>query len=525
MSEVNTIHIGGDAHGPRDHRAGLEHRRVAPPRRREVPAPGRPRARRAHASSGPRSCSPRARPAPASSASIPTTGAEGARAQRPLRSVRAARRARGGLEGEADRARRCSSRWTRTRSTSRRRSSCSRCRASSAPTPTATEITAQNGRYGPYLRKGTDSRSLESEDQIFNVTLEAGRGDLRPAEAAAAAAGEAADRRARPAAPTPEKPVRVLDGRFGPYVTDGTTNATVPRGMDPTRSRSRKRSSCSRSGRRKGPAKKKATAKPHRRRRPPRSRRSARKPPSTTTHGRRRAPAAKKAAATKAGHEEAADPRSRCPRMTDEQVPHHEAPFIPLVARSTRSRRRRGGSSGTRAFFRLWLAQVFSSLGDWVGFFAILADRRAGLRRLGGRVQPRHAGAHGAGLLPRHARRRDRRPLRPAQGDGVLRPRARVPCSSRCRSSRTSAAAVRLVRHRDPHAAVGAGEGRVGAALRARREARVGELAVARRVVRHVPARVDHLLGARRLARGSGRSTSSPRSRSTRRCSRCGSTR
>ena len=35
-----------------------------------------------------------------------------------------------------------------------------------------TEITAQNGRYGPYLRKGTDSRSLESEDQIFNITLE-----------------------------------------------------------------------------------------------------------------------------------------------------------------------------------------------------------------------------------------------------------------------------------------------------------------------------------------------------------------
>ena len=46
------------------------------------------------------------------------------------------------------------------------------------------EITAQNGRYGPYLKKGTDSRSLETEDQLFDITLDAGAGDLRPAQAA-----------------------------------------------------------------------------------------------------------------------------------------------------------------------------------------------------------------------------------------------------------------------------------------------------------------------------------------------------
>ena len=46
------------------------------------------------------------------------------------------------------------------------------------------EITAQNGRYGPYLKKGTDSRSLETEQQLFDITLDAGAGDLRPAQAA-----------------------------------------------------------------------------------------------------------------------------------------------------------------------------------------------------------------------------------------------------------------------------------------------------------------------------------------------------
>jgi DNA topoisomerase-1 len=93
------------------------------------------------------------------------------------------------------------------------------------------EITAQNGRYGPYLKKGTDSRSLESESQIFDITLEG-------AEAIFAQPKQRRGQAKPPIAelgtsPDTEKPVRVLDGRFGPYVTDGTTNATVPRGLDP----------------------------------------------------------------------------------------------------------------------------------------------------------------------------------------------------------------------------------------------------------------------------------------------------
>jgi DNA topoisomerase-1 len=95
-----------------------------------------------------------------------------------------------------------------------------------------TEITAQNGRYGPYLKKGTDSRSLDSEDQIFSVTLDQAN------EIFARPKTRRGQRTKPPIAelgPHPETgaPVRVLDGRFGPYVTDGTTNATVPRGTTP----------------------------------------------------------------------------------------------------------------------------------------------------------------------------------------------------------------------------------------------------------------------------------------------------
>jgi DNA topoisomerase-1 len=87
-------------------------------------------------------------------------------------------------------------------------------------------ITAQNGRYGPYLKKGTDSRSLVSEDQIFDVTLE---------EALAIYAQPKLRGRAAAAAPLKElgndpvtgAPMVVKSGRFGPYVTDGTTNATL----------------------------------------------------------------------------------------------------------------------------------------------------------------------------------------------------------------------------------------------------------------------------------------------------------
>ncbi|MEV7340444.1 type I DNA topoisomerase [Streptomyces sp. NPDC093544] len=88
------------------------------------------------------------------------------------------------------------------------------------------EITAQNGRYGPYLKKGTDSRSLTAEDQLFNITLEEALEIYsQPKQRGRAAAKPPLKELG--ADPVSGQPVVVKDGRFGPYVTDGETNATL----------------------------------------------------------------------------------------------------------------------------------------------------------------------------------------------------------------------------------------------------------------------------------------------------------
>ncbi len=92
------------------------------------------------------------------------------------------------------------------------------------------EITAQNGRYGPYLKKGTDSRSLATEDQIFSVTLdEALKIYAEPKRRGRQAASTAALRELGADTAT-GKPMVIKDGRFGPYVTDGETNASLRKG-------------------------------------------------------------------------------------------------------------------------------------------------------------------------------------------------------------------------------------------------------------------------------------------------------
>ena len=93
---------------------------------------------------------------------------------------------------------------------------------------TGAPITAQNGRYGPYLKKGTDSRSLESEEQIFTIELPAALEIFAQPKYGARRASSAL--KEFDADPTSGKPIRIRDGRFGPYVTDGETNATIPRG-------------------------------------------------------------------------------------------------------------------------------------------------------------------------------------------------------------------------------------------------------------------------------------------------------
>ncbi len=96
------------------------------------------------------------------------------------------------------------------------------------------DVVAQNGRYGPYVKRGSESRSLESEEQLFTVTLE-------EAKALLAEPPRRRGRRGSSRGPLKElgpdpgsgRPVVVRDGRFGPYVTDGETNASLRRGDTP----------------------------------------------------------------------------------------------------------------------------------------------------------------------------------------------------------------------------------------------------------------------------------------------------
>lgn len=89
------------------------------------------------------------------------------------------------------------------------------------------EITAQNGRYGPYLKKGAETRTLPSEDAIFDLDLAGALELLAQPKYGARRASSAL--KEFDADPVSGKPIKVKDGRFGPYVTDGETNATIPR--------------------------------------------------------------------------------------------------------------------------------------------------------------------------------------------------------------------------------------------------------------------------------------------------------
>jgi DNA topoisomerase I len=97
-------------------------------------------------------------------------------------------------------------------------------------------IVANFGRFGPYVKHGDEFRSLESEDQVFTVTLDEavelfkqpkrGRGRRQATRTVLLALG---------AHPASAAQVQVLAGRYGPYVTDGTTNASLPKGADPAK--------------------------------------------------------------------------------------------------------------------------------------------------------------------------------------------------------------------------------------------------------------------------------------------------
>jgi DNA topoisomerase I len=94
-------------------------------------------------------------------------------------------------------------------------------------------VTVQNGRYGPYVKKGSDSRSLESEDQLFTLTLaEAMEMFAQPKVRGRGARAAAPPLRELGEDPATGQPMVIKDGRFGPYVTDGETNASLRKGDD-----------------------------------------------------------------------------------------------------------------------------------------------------------------------------------------------------------------------------------------------------------------------------------------------------
>ncbi len=94
------------------------------------------------------------------------------------------------------------------------------------------EITAQNGRYGPYLKRGTDSRSLTTEDQMFTITLDEALKIYAEPKRGGRQSASAPPLRELGTDTASGKPMVVKDGRFGPYVTDGETNASLRKGDD-----------------------------------------------------------------------------------------------------------------------------------------------------------------------------------------------------------------------------------------------------------------------------------------------------
>jgi DNA topoisomerase I len=94
------------------------------------------------------------------------------------------------------------------------------------------EITAQNGRYGPYLKRGTDSRSLATEEQMFDIMLDEALKIYSEPKRRAGQGASAPPLRELGSDPATGKPMVIKDGRFGPYVTDGETNASLRKGDD-----------------------------------------------------------------------------------------------------------------------------------------------------------------------------------------------------------------------------------------------------------------------------------------------------
>jgi DNA topoisomerase-1 len=120
------------------------------------------------------------------------------------------------------------------------------------------EITAQNGRYGPYVKKGPESRSLETEEQLFTVTLDDALALIAQPRTRGRGRASAAPLRELGPDPATGQPMVLREGRFGPYVTDGETNASLRKGDDPAEVTVERAAELLADRREKGPAPKRA---------------------------------------------------------------------------------------------------------------------------------------------------------------------------------------------------------------------------------------------------------------------------
>ena len=96
-------------------------------------------------------------------------------------------------------------------------------------------IVAHNGRFGPYVKCGTESRSLPDDISLLDITLDQALHLLSQPKVTRSRFGQPKEPLRIFEAPSPvtQEPVKLLEGRYGPYVTDGQTNASLPKGMAP----------------------------------------------------------------------------------------------------------------------------------------------------------------------------------------------------------------------------------------------------------------------------------------------------
>ncbi|XTZ17094.1 type I DNA topoisomerase [Micromonospora echinospora] len=165
--------------------------------------------------------------------------------------------------------------------------------------PDGVEVFANNGRYGPYVKQGEEFRSLDSEEKMFTVTLDEALALLAAPKTRQRRAA-APPLREMGVDPLTEKPLVIKDGRFGPYVTDGETNASLRRGQTPEALSIEEASEMLAEKRAKGPAPKKTARKTAGAKKAPAKKTTAAKKTSATKSTATKAGAAKAMAAKKA---------------------------------------------------------------------------------------------------------------------------------------------------------------------------------------------------------------------------------